>query len=113
MLSVKTLLPFVYLGLVYATDFNSFALHEKVAIAPNGFVSLGSAQPEQTITLRLALAQANKDAIVDALYSVSDPSSSKYGEHLSKEDVGFPSHTTVVHADLMFMYSKGGCIGRT
>ncbi|KAM5534523.1 hypothetical protein V8D89_011855 [Ganoderma adspersum] len=87
MLSVKTLLPFVYLGLVYATDFNSFALHEKVAIAPNGFVSLGSAQLEQTITLRIALAQADKDAIVDALYSVSDPSSSKYGQHLSKEDV--------------------------
>ncbi len=87
MLSVKSLLPFVYLGLVYATDFNSFTLHEKLAITPHGFVSLGSAQPEQTLTLRMALVQADKNAIVDALYSVSDPSSSKYGQHLSKEDV--------------------------
>ncbi|KAI1796803.1 family S53 protease-like protein [Ganoderma leucocontextum] len=87
MLSTKSLLAFVYLGLVYATDLNTFALHEKVNTAPHGFVSIGSAQPEQTISLRIALAQADKNAIVDALYSVSDPSSSKYGQHLSKADV--------------------------
>ncbi|KAI1790225.1 family S53 protease-like protein [Ganoderma leucocontextum] len=84
--SIKSLLPFVYLGLVYATDLNNFVLHEKVKVTPNGFTSLGSAQPAETVKLRIALAQADKNAIVDALYNVSDPSSSRYGQHLSKAE---------------------------
>ncbi|PIL24838.1 hypothetical protein GSI_12724 [Ganoderma sinense ZZ0214-1] len=87
MLFLKSLLPFVCLGLVFASNLNSFVLHENVKSVPDGFVSLGSAQPQDIVKLRIALAQPNKNAIADAVYNVSDPSNSLYGQHLSKAEV--------------------------
>ncbi|KAI0696063.1 family S53 protease-like protein [Cerioporus squamosus] len=83
----KALLPFVYLGFVWATSSANFRVREKLDAAPQGFTSVGPASPEQTITLRLALAQGNAPGVVDALYSVSDPASPKYGQHLTKQEV--------------------------
>ncbi len=104
--SLKSLLIFIYLGLVYATDLNNFVLHENVKDAPNGFISLGSAQPQDTVKLRIALAQPNDNAIVDAVYNVSDPNNSLYGQHLSKTEVCSSSHTPI-HAHLILTYLKG------
>ena len=87
MLSLRVLLSFVHLGLVCATSLANFVVHEKVEVAPQGFTPLGPAPAEQTVNLRIALAQANKSAVVDALYSVSDPTSAKYGQHLSIAEV--------------------------
>ncbi|TFK81104.1 family S53 protease-like protein [Polyporus arcularius HHB13444] len=84
---VKALLPFVFLGLVCAASSANFRVREKLNAAPHAFTSVGPASPEQTITLRLALAQGNAGGVVDALYSVSDPASSKYGQHLTKQEV--------------------------
>lgn len=104
--SLKSLLPFVYLGLALASDLSGFVLHENVKSVPNGFISLGSAQPQDTVKLRIALTQPNKNAIADAVYNVSDPSNSLYGQHLSKAEVRSPSHTAVL-AHGMFTRPKG------
>ncbi|KAF8491624.1 subtilisin-like protein [Russula emetica] len=40
-----------------------------------------------TIDLRIALKPHRESALIDALYEVSDPNHSKYGAHLSKEQV--------------------------
>ena len=84
---VKTLISFVFLGLVCARVPANFRVQEKLEAAPRGFTKVGPASPQQTITLRLALAQSNAPGVVNALYSVSDPASSTYGQHLTKQEV--------------------------
>ncbi|KAI0353320.1 family S53 protease-like protein [Trametes cingulata] len=61
-------------------------VHERREDLPLGFSLAGAAAPSTPLKLRIALAQNSPDAVVDALYSVSDPSSDKYGQHLSKDE---------------------------
>lgn len=62
-------------------------VHESRDVLPLGFSLAGPAAPQTPLKLRIALAQNSPDAIVDALYSVSDPTSGKYRQHLSKSEV--------------------------
>ncbi|KAH9029453.1 subtilisin-like protein [Lactarius hengduanensis] len=54
---------------------------------PNNWESLGHPPNQTTINLHLALKSHREDALVEALYEVSDPEHSRYGAHLSKEQV--------------------------
>ncbi|OSX61674.1 hypothetical protein POSPLADRAFT_1070312 [Postia placenta MAD-698-R-SB12] len=75
-------------GLVSGRVFSrNFQLHEARDAAPSGFVLSGPADSDATIRLRIALVQNNVDGLVDALYSVSDPTSESYGQHLSRDEV--------------------------
>ncbi|KAH9167586.1 subtilisin-like protein [Lactarius sanguifluus] len=49
--------------------------------------SLGHPSNQTTIDLHLALKSHREDALVEALYEVSDPEHLRYGAHLSKEQV--------------------------
>lgn len=62
-------------------------IHESLQGAPTGFSLTGSADPNQTLKLRLALVQGNTAELERRLYDVSTPSSANYGKHLSKEEV--------------------------
>ncbi|OSD07716.1 family S53 protease-like protein [Trametes coccinea BRFM310] len=61
-------------------------VHETRDALPSGFSLTGPAPADTTLKLRIALAQKTPDAVVDALLSVSDPTSDKYGQHLSKNE---------------------------
>ncbi|CDO69086.1 hypothetical protein BN946_scf184992.g35 [Trametes cinnabarina] len=61
-------------------------IHETRDVLPSGFSLAGPAPADTTLKLRIALSQKSPDAVVDALYSVSDPTSGKYGQHLSKDE---------------------------
>ncbi|KAI0329366.1 subtilisin-like protein [Cubamyces sp. BRFM 1775] len=61
--------------------------HEARSAIPSGFVDAGPASSNTMLKLRFALAQLTPDAIVNALYSVSDPKSAQYGRYLSKSEV--------------------------
>ena len=65
----------------------NLAPHESFKVAPSGFSLTGSADPTQTLQLRLALVQGNVAELEGRLYDVSTPSSSNYGKHLSKSEV--------------------------
>ncbi|KAH9040216.1 subtilisin-like protein [Lactarius hengduanensis] len=54
---------------------------------PPNWEALGHPPAGTTIDLHLALKPHHENALVDALYNVSDPRSPKYGAHLSKEQV--------------------------
>lgn len=99
----KRLTVFLYLGLTFATSRPRASFHvlEKREVVPYGFSSVGPAPPEKTISLRLALAN-NEDALIDKLYSVSDPSSPKYGQHLTKEEVNEVFHCWFPQNDAKF-----------
>ena len=83
--------------LAVSTPLSGFAnsrnlvVHEARDVLPAGFSLAGPAAPQTPLKLRIALTQSTPEAIVDALYSVSDPSSPKYGQHLSKSEVRRPS----------------------
>ncbi|ETW82604.1 serine protease S53 [Heterobasidion irregulare TC 32-1] len=62
-------------------------VHEKRENVPQGFVKTDTAPSSQVLSLRLALVQNNPQGLEDALYSVSTPSSPKYKQYLSKEEV--------------------------
>ncbi|KAJ7931745.1 family S53 protease [Mycena leptocephala] len=55
--------------------------------APQGFASLGAASAAQPIKLRIALASKDISGLESALLDVSTPSSPKYGNHLTKDEV--------------------------
>ena len=84
----NALAAFVFLGLALASPVTNFRVLETRQLVPHGFTRVGRAGPEQTISLRIALAQNNEAGLIDALYSVSDPSSPKYGQYLTMKEVG-------------------------
>ncbi|TFK55639.1 tripeptidyl peptidase A [Heliocybe sulcata] len=54
---------------------------------PRGWVKVTPAPADHIINLRIALPQAGFTSLEKALYEVSDPDHSRYGQHLSKEEV--------------------------
>ena len=90
MLKASALLAYASLGVAAATTFTSFHLREYRATAPCGFTEVGPAPQNKTLSLRLALTESDADGLIDALYSVSDPDSALYGQHLSKDAVSKP-----------------------
>lgn len=72
----------------------SFAVHERRDAPPIGFTLSGAANTDQTLSLRIGLTQGNLAGLYDALNEVSDPTSEKYGQHLSKDEVRVPLSTS-------------------
>ncbi|KAG6910772.1 hypothetical protein DXG01_007659 [Tephrocybe rancida] len=61
-------------------------LKERV-IPPRGWAQSGTPHADHKIVLRIGLPQPNFDVLETHLYEVSDPEHSKYGAHLSREEV--------------------------
>lgn len=55
--------------------------------SPPEWTHLGSPPDNHSIRLRIGLKQSNIDSLIDHLYQVSDPDHTRYGQHLSKEEV--------------------------
>ncbi|KAK7001748.1 family S53 protease [Favolaschia claudopus] len=67
--------------------FHTFVVQESHSSTPQGFTKVGPADDATTLNLRIALASSNFAGLEKALYDVSTPSSSSYGNHLSKDEV--------------------------
>ncbi|KAH9061848.1 subtilisin-like protein [Lactarius deliciosus] len=65
---------------------------------PDNWVDLGHPSAGTTIDLHLALKSHDEDALIDALYEVSDPKHPRYRSHLSKEQV---ADLVAPHADTL------------
>lgn len=85
--SITTILPFVSATLLNA---RTTVLHERRDTVPSGFVKVGAAPKQETLTLRLGLVQGDMSGLEERLYAVSKPSSPEYGRFLSKEEVSIP-----------------------
>lgn len=66
---------------------SGYVTHEARNTLPYGFDFSETASLDQIIDLRIALVQRNTTGLEKILYDVSDPDSSSYGHHLSKEEV--------------------------
>lgn len=97
-----SLLILLLLSRAYAsTPFSDLVVHESIPRIPNGFMLLSSAPANQTLNLRIALANANMTGLEDMLYAVSTPTSPLYGQHLSKEEVWTGSTDALPCTDLI------------
>ncbi|KAH9057768.1 subtilisin-like protein [Lactarius vividus] len=70
---------------------------------PNNWESLGHPSNQTTIDLHIALKSRREGALVEALYEVSDPGNSRYGAHLSKEQV---AEVVAPHPDTLDLVSS-------
>jgi tripeptidyl-peptidase-1 len=61
--------------------------HESRVDVPAGWVSTGAASPSALVNMRIALPSNNFAGLEKVLYEVSEPTSAKYGKHLSAEQV--------------------------
>ncbi|KAF8179298.1 peptidase S8/S53 domain-containing protein [Mycena galopus ATCC 62051] len=77
----------VTLAIATPTDRSALLVHEHRAQPARGFVRTGPAPSDAELTLRIALNPNNIAGLESELYAVSDPSSSRYGQHLTPEDV--------------------------
>ncbi|KAJ6487201.1 family S53 protease [Mycena vitilis] len=67
--------------------FQTFVVQESLSSAPQGFVKVGAAADSTSINLRIALASSDIAGLEKTLLDVSTPSSSNYGNHLTKAEV--------------------------
>ncbi|KAJ7621942.1 family S53 protease [Mycena polygramma] len=67
--------------------FQTFVVQESLSSAPQGFVKVGPAADSTSINLRIALASSDIAGLEKTLLDVSTPSSSNYGNHLTKAEV--------------------------
>jgi tripeptidyl-peptidase-1 len=96
MLAFHKLLTFVLLvgrawaiprGAAELHDFKEYKVKEALLRPPVGWTLVGEAPSDHIISLRVGLPQSNFEALEQHLFEVSDPDHSRYGQHLSKEEV--------------------------
>ncbi|KAH9033610.1 subtilisin-like protein [Lactarius pseudohatsudake] len=86
-LSVLTAVPFANFAMHLPPPWHDIRVKHTWNAVPPNWEALGHPPAGTTIDLHLALKPHHENALVDALYNVSDPKSPKYGAHLSKEQV--------------------------
>lgn len=67
--------------------FQTFVVQESLSSAPQGFAKVGPAADSSSLNLRIALPSKDVAGLEQALLDVSTPSSSNYGNHLTKAEV--------------------------
>ncbi|KAJ7133390.1 family S53 protease [Mycena epipterygia] len=67
--------------------FQTFVVQESLSSAPQGFAKVGPAADSSSLNLRIALPSKDVAGLEKALLDVSTPSSSSYGNHLTKAEV--------------------------
>lgn len=93
MLALRKLLTLVLLvGHAWAIpsgtfDLREYKVKESLLRPPVGWTLVGEAPSDHIISLRVGLPQSNFATLEQHLFEISDPDHSRYGQHLSKEDV--------------------------
>ncbi|KAH8990641.1 subtilisin-like protein [Lactarius hatsudake] len=97
------LLSTVPLGGIATSPWDDMRSKHSWKTIPENWVSLGLPIADTTIDLYIALKPYRENALVDALNEVSDPGHSRYGMHLSREQVAdivapHPNTVQLVHS---------------
>jgi hypothetical protein len=86
--------------------FQTFVVQESLTSAPQGFTKVGLAADSTPINLRIALASSDIPGLEKTLLDVSTPSSSNYGNHLSKAEVS----NLVMALNILIIHFPGQCL---
>ncbi|KAF4237496.1 hypothetical protein CNMCM8980_006955 [Aspergillus fumigatiaffinis] len=85
-------------GVLASPTPNDYVVHERRAVLPRSWTEEERLDKASVLPMRIGLTQSNLDRGHDLLMEVSDPRSSRYGQHLSVEEVHdlfAPSQETV------------------
>ncbi|KAF7293014.1 Family S53 protease-like protein [Mycena indigotica] len=86
-LSFSLLAAFIGCAAASPGDSVAMVVHEQRARPARGFVNIGPAPDGEQLHLRIALHSNDFAGLEDELYAVSDPSSPRYGQHLTQKQV--------------------------
>ncbi|KAH9063919.1 subtilisin-like protein [Lactarius vividus] len=86
-ISVLAVVPFANIAKPLVPPWDDLRVKHTWSTVPPNWESLGHPSAGTTIDLHFALKPYHENALVDALYEVSDPKSPKYGAHFSKQQV--------------------------
>lgn len=87
---MRCFFPVVLLALAASTlgaPQNSACVVKESITLPKGWVKHSTPSPNHIVSLRIGLPQSNFPTLERLLYEVSDPTHTRYGQHLSKEEV--------------------------
>ncbi|GIK05611.1 tripeptidyl-peptidase sed1 [Aspergillus viridinutans] len=87
-------------GVLASPTPNDYVVHERRAVLPRSWTEEKRLDKATTLPMRIGLTQSNLDRGHELLMQVSDPRSSRYGQHFSVEEVHdlfAPSQETVDH----------------
>lgn len=104
-----TLLALLCVGNVLAGPFTSpMMVHERRSASAQ-WTATRPLDPEAIVPLRIALKQGNLHLAEEKLYSVSDPSSPKYGQHWSHKEIAdfFAPSDASVEAVRTWLHEEG------
>lgn len=88
MLAVPTLLLALCTGIALANPvYLDLVEHEKLTYVPTGFSVSKRAASDDTVNLRLSLAQGDVAGLEKKLFDVSSPDSQNYGRHLTRDEL--------------------------
>lgn len=88
LLSVLAAIPLAGLATPHSPRWGEMRSKHSWAAVPEDWQGLGPPPNDTTIDLYVALkSHGGENALIDALYEVSTPGRSKYGVHLSREQV--------------------------
>lgn len=65
----------------------NLVVRDERTTVPSGFALNAAAPTDQMLNLRVALVNSDIAGLESELYAVSTPSSARYGQHLTKEQV--------------------------
>lgn len=85
-------------GVLASPTPNDYVVHERRAVLPRSWTEEKRLDKASILPMRIGLTQSNLDRGHDLLMEISDPRSSRYGQHLSVEEVHSlfaPSQETV------------------
>ncbi|KAH9005344.1 subtilisin-like protein [Lactarius deliciosus] len=97
-LSILAAGPLCGLATPLAPRWNETKVKHAWHAIPENWVDLGHPSAGTTIDLHLALKSHDEDALIDALYEISDPNHPRYRSYLSKEQV---ADLVAPHADTL------------
>ena len=86
-ITVATSTLFLSLSFAVPTPHNGHVLHEKRTHSTQ-LVRRHRAPPTTTLPVRISFSQSNLDIAHELLMELSDPTSHKYGQHMSAKEVG-------------------------
>lgn len=71
----------------YSASISGRTVHERRSSVPNGYTTIGPANVDSMLTMRIGLAMGNRTGLESAMSMASDPEHENYGQWLSQEDV--------------------------
>ncbi|KAK7042011.1 family S53 protease-like protein [Favolaschia claudopus] len=114
MAPIRSSIFFAFVAVAVASAASpTMIVHESRAQPAHGFIRTGPAPDEQQLKLRIALKSSNIPGLESEVMAVSDPTSSRYGQHLTPKQVADYVRPTAESVSAVTSWLKANNISAT